>query len=143
MFGEGTQTITQAASATASVVYNAPGTYTLTLWATKGKCLDSAATLVNVEIPSSLEIPNVFSPNGDQVNDLFFLKLANLSELHFTIYDRWGQLVYELANGPNIAWDGRNQYGKNVAEGTYYYTVKAKGRDGKDFEMKGNVTLVR
>jgi gliding motility-associated-like protein len=95
-------------------------------------------------LPSSLKVPNIFSPNGDGVNGLFFLNTSNLTEITFEIYNRWGNRVYSLTSDTgNIEWDGSNQYGDPTAEGTYYYIVRAKGSDGEQYDQKGTITLVR
>jgi gliding motility-associated-like protein len=100
--------------------------------------------IIVVDIPSKLEVPNVFTPNGDGSNDIFFLKASNLTEITALIYDRWGNKVYELtSNTGNIAWDGKNQVGKDVAEGTYFYIITAKGKEGVDYKTKGNLSLYR
>jgi gliding motility-associated-like protein len=142
-FGNGNKSITDSAAVAPQAYYSLPGTYSVILWTSKGQCLDSTVKIINVEIPSALSIPNIFSPNGDNVNDYFFLKLANISQLEFRVFDRWGHMIYEVNSGSNISWDGKNQYGKEVAEGVYFYTVTARGKDAKEFEMKGNITLVR
>jgi gliding motility-associated-like protein len=85
----------------------------------------------------------VFTPNNDGVNDFFFLKGASLSEVNMTIYDRWGHMVYQLTNNGNVLWDGKNQMGQECSEGTYFYILKAKGKDGKDYDQKGNISLLR
>ena len=128
-----------------STTYTQPGTYTVVLYGSKGGCLDTAYMLITVDIPSELVIPNVFSPNGDGVNDVFHMqRTSNLSQLKASIYDRWGNLVYEV-DSPNgqIGWDGKNQYGKDSPTGTYYYIITATGRDGKTYDQKGTLTLVR
>ncbi len=124
--------------------FNQAGTYTVTLYVGKGLCIDTSYQILVVDIPSSVEVPNIFSPNGDGVNDLYFLKTANLSDVSMVIYDRWGHVTYELdsSNG-NVLWDGKNQYGKECAEGTYFYVLKATGKDGSAFDKKGTITLVR
>jgi gliding motility-associated-like protein len=148
----GIDTVIQAnnsATLTPRIRYNQPGTFTVVLFATKGACLDTAYKVIKVEIPSGLhpgeiKIPNIFSPNGDGANDLFFLKATNLSEINFAIFDRWGHLVYEVtSNTGNIEWDGKNQYGKESSEGIYFFTLKATGKDGGTYEEKGHITLVR
>jgi gliding motility-associated-like protein len=143
-FGNGTSsTVTSRSSRT--VVYNQPGTYSITLYVSKGTCIEKIQKVITVEIPSSLTIPNVFTPNGDGVNDFYFLKTTNLSEISASIYDRWGHLVYELLNSDksNILWDGKNMAGKDVAEGTYFYIIKAKGKDAQPYESKGTISLFR
>src|SRR5690606_35936340 len=63
-----------------------------------------------------LEIPNVFTPNGDGINDIFYFHNAERKELFTEIYNRWGNLV-DSWNG-NPAWDGAD-----LSEGVYYYVV--------------------
>ena len=127
-----------------STIYNQPGTYTVSLFTSKGECVDSTYKIITVEIPSKLEIPNVFTPNGDGANDLFFVRMANLSLLKASIYDRWGNLVYELeTDSGNIEWDGKNQAGQDVAAGTYFYIITATGKDEKSYNTKGTLNLYR
>ncbi|MDO8998115.1 MAG: gliding motility-associated C-terminal domain-containing protein, partial [Bacteroidota bacterium] len=93
---------------------------------------------------SKLEVPNVFTPNGDGSNDVFFLKVANISEINAVIFDRWGNKVYESTSTTgNIAWDGKNMSGKELPVGTYFYIIKGKGKDGTEYDTKGNVSLYR
>jgi gliding motility-associated-like protein len=127
-----------------SALYNAAGDYTVMLHATRGNCLAAYSKVITVELPSALEIPNIFTPNNDGVNDVYFIKGTNLTEIKLTVFDRWGHLVFDLVSSKgNVAWDGKNQYGAEVAAGIYYYTLNATGSDGKDFKLKGNITLVR
>jgi gliding motility-associated-like protein len=142
-FGNGT-TRTTTSNVSTSALYTQPGTYTVTLYASKGTCLDTATATIRVDIPSKLEVPNVFTPNGDNSNDVFFVKSANLTEITALIYDRWGNKVYELTTDKgNIAWDGKTQSGKEAAEGTYFYVITAKGKDGQSYDTKGTVSLMR
>ncbi|MCX8080417.1 MAG: gliding motility-associated C-terminal domain-containing protein, partial [Bacteroidia bacterium] len=127
-----------------SAVYNAPGIYTVVLVVKKGACIDTVVKTIKVDMPSQLEVPNIFSPNKDGVNDVFRLVATNLSEVNVVIFDRWGNKVYETeSKSGNFAWDGKNLQGKDCAAGVYFYVIKAKGKDDKPFEKKGNVTLVR
>src|ERR1043165_9715264 len=99
-------------------------------------------TMIKVDIPSKLEVPNVFTPNGDGVNDYFILHTANLTDITCSIYDRWGALMYEVESDKgNISWDGKTGGGKEVPSGTYFWIVKAAGKDGATYEEKGNVTI--
>ncbi len=143
-FGNGISLVTKSSSISPSTVYDLAGTYTVTAIVNKGECQDRTVKVINVEIPSSLEIPNVFTPNGDGINDLFFVKAANLSQIKISILDRWGHKVYDIVSEKgNIAWDGKNQFGKDVADGVYLYVITAKGYDDKVFEQKGSVTVAR
>jgi gliding motility-associated-like protein len=138
-----TATLSTVSSTTA--VYSQPGTYTVTLYAHKGECVAKDRTVIVVDIPSQMIIPNVFTPNGDGVNDLFFLqRSSNMSRVTATIYDRWGNKVYEIDSGSGqIEWDGNTMYGKPAPTGTYFYIIAAEGRDGKAYDEKGSLSLIR
>ncbi len=124
--------------------YTQPYTYPVTMYVTKGVCMDTVVKYINVEIPSSLIVPNVFTPNGDGANDLFFLRATNQEEISITIVDRWGKLVYELSSSKgNVEWDGTNQQGKECAEGVYTYVLKTRGKDGTENDLSGTITLIR
>jgi gliding motility-associated-like protein len=142
-FGNQTS-VTYSTVQSASVVFNQPGTYTVTLHTAKGSCMGTAQRVIRVESPSSLEVPNVFTPNGDGANDLFFVKAKNLVEIQAVIFDRWGNVVYEVNSlTGNIEWDGKNSQGRVVAEGTYFYTIKAVGKDNTSYDKKGTISLIR
>jgi gliding motility-associated-like protein len=128
-----------------AVTFSQAGTYTVTLYSQKGACLNITQKIIHVELPSELTIPNVFTPNGDGINDVFFVKIKSMSEINVFIVDRWGHKVYELANSDNgnVLWDGKNQAGKEVPEGTYFYVIKASGKDGQTFNKNGTINLFR
>lgn len=92
---------------------------------------------------SKLEMPNAFSPNGDGINDIYKAKdgYQSLVEFHAYIFNRWGQKLFEWTN-PADGWDGKYK-GKDVAQGVYYVLVKAKGADGKTYNIKRDVNLLR
>lgn len=143
-FGNGSYSATPEASIRPSSDYDLAGTYTVTLFVRKGSCMDTIKKTINVEIPSQMVVPNVFTPNGDNVNDVFFIKATNLDEITMLIYDRWGHKVFDLVSDKgNLMWDGKNQLGKDVDEGTYFYIIKAKGKDGNSFEKNGTISLFR
>ena len=148
-FGNGKYTPTVSAVngtlyATPSTTYTQPGTYTVTAIMSKGLCQAVTSTVIVVEIPSKLIIPNVFTPNGDKVNDVYILKTSNVSEITIKIYDRWGTKVYELTSSTgNIEWDGKNQYDVECPQGTYFYNIKATGKDGQSWDEKGTINLFR
>lgn len=136
-FGDGATSSTQNPNHT----FNS-GTYTVMLIATSGSCSDTAYTVVVVEDGLTLEIPNVFTPNGDNVNELFVIKSTGIKEITLQIFNRWGEKLYEF-NGPKASWDGKAPSGEDVPEGTYFYFVKAIGFDDKEIEQHGSVNLFR
>jgi gliding motility-associated-like protein len=143
-FANGTTKTTQAPEVSTTSTYTLPGVYKVTMFVVKGTCTDSMSKYVVVDVPSVLEIPNVFTPNGDNVNDLFFLKTSNLQEITVLIYDRWGHKVYDVySDTGNIAWDGKTKEGKEVADGTYFYIITAIGKDGSEYNKKGTLSLLR
>lgn len=83
-------------------------------------------------------IPNVFTPNGDGVNDRFEIRHLNLyTENEISIINRWGNSIYEKKNYEN-SWDGNG-----LDEGTYFYILKVKNATGSWKAYKGYITLLR
>ena len=69
------------------------------------------------------ELPNIFTPNGDNVNDIYTpVKNRYVRSVDFILYNRWGEVVYENTN-PNLGWDGKSkQINKPAPDGVYFYT---------------------
>ena len=102
------------------------------------------ATPIRISISTSkLVFPNAFSPNGDGMNDIYRAKTDYQSIVEFkaVIYNRWGQKLYEW-NNPAGGWDGTYK-GNPVKQGVYYVQVTAKGADGRRFNIKKDVNLLR
>ena len=102
------------------------------------------ATPIRISISTSkLDFPNAFSPNGDGMNDIYRAKADYQSIVEFkgVIYNRWGQKLYEW-NNPAGGWDGTYK-GNPVKQGVYYVQVTAKGADGRRFNIKKDVNLLR
>ncbi len=99
------------------------------------------------EGPDSVFVPNTFTPNGDGINDYFLpLGLAINKIVHFQVYNRWGELMYDEENiAPNSAnqgWDGKFN-GAEVQEGVYIYTAEIEYLSGVITQLKGNITLLK
>jgi gliding motility-associated-like protein len=108
-----------------------------------GTC-SSAAGKVHIKVLdiTALEIPNVFSPNGDGINDEFRIRVTGYFLLNqLTIYNRWGQPVFR-SRDINLAWNGRLR-GSSLPAGAYYYIIEGLDVFGKPLKQAGNVTLVR
>lgn len=128
--------------------YQHPGLYKVQLKVinTKGafQCWDTTeAKYVHVVI-SLVNVPNVFTPNGDGKNDAFCVQTFSVEAFEAVILNRWGRKVYQW-NDPEGGWDGRIN-GKYASPGTYYYIVTARGREKSQppkYVKKGPLLLVR
>ncbi|MCW3072317.1 MAG: hypothetical protein JWO44_2207 [Bacteroidetes bacterium] len=126
-----------------SYIFTQLGTNSVCLIADNGVgCIDTACTTIDVFINSVFVIPNVFTPNGDNVNDIFTVKNVGLETMDAEIYNRWGQKEYEW-HTTNGGWDGRTAAGVLVPDGTYFFIISAKGYDGKEYFEKGSFELIR
>lgn len=122
--------------------WDLPGDYPVTLIVTNSfGCTDTTVyDFINVD--EGVIVNNVFTPNGDGFNDFFVIKGSGLDLFTVNIYDRWGVMVFQ-STSKNISWDGKDQAGNDVADGTYYYILNAEGISGKSYSQKGYVTLLR
>ena len=103
---------------------------------------DSVASDSTVVLTSQLIMPNAFSPNHDTINDVYKVKESqNIVEFRATIFNRWGQKLYEWTNLDG-GWDGTYR-GKDVKQGTYFVLVKARGADGQTYNIRKDVNLLR
>ena len=104
--------------------------------------LDSVVIRVSIS-ESKLDFPNAFSPNGDGINDVYRAKpgYRSIVQFHAYIFNRWGQKLYEWTD-PAGGWDGTYK-GSDVKQGTYFVLVKAKGADGREYNIKRDVNLLR
>ncbi len=123
-----------------STIYNQAGTYSAYLIASNPQYCFSSYALQIIVLAEEIymTVPTVFSPNGDGTNDEFFVKQYGLKSLNCKIYNRWGNLIYELEN-PDSKWKPGNE----IPEGTYYFIAEAKGLNQKPFRAKGYLLLVR
>ncbi|MFN3918433.1 MAG: gliding motility-associated C-terminal domain-containing protein [Flavobacteriales bacterium] len=126
-----------------STLYENLGDYNVVLIVTDDiGCSDTAEFAIVVVGESGVLIPNVFTPNGDGINDIFYVTTENIVELKATVFNRWGQVVFEW-DALNSGWDGRTLAGEEASEGTYFFVFKALGADGKEYDYTGSVLLRR
>ncbi len=126
---------------TSSIGISEPGTYTAKV--TIDGC--SQSYTVVVESDCYLNIPNIFTPNGDGLNDYFMprqLLTKGLSTFNMNIFNRWGELVYKSTSIEGRGWDGRFN-DVNQPEGVYVYTIDCSFKDGQHEHHQGNLTLLR
>jgi gliding motility-associated-like protein len=86
-------------------------------------------------------VPNTFTPNGDGKNDVLYARSAFVTDIYFTVYDRWGEQVF-ATNDINVGWNGVFN-GKSCNPDVFGYYVTFTCNDGKKSFKKGNVTLIR
>jgi len=91
----------------------------------------------------SFFIPNIFTPNGDGINDDFQGYGQNIDEYQMYIFDRWGGLLYQTKDYDK-PWDGKDFSCNNVcSEGIYVYKFITKDVDGETHKYYGQITLLR
>jgi gliding motility-associated-like protein len=122
--------------------YSNSGTYQVILIGTNAfGCPDTATG--DVFVSPLVIIPNVFTPNGDNVNDVFHFTIAGATCLHCNIYNRWGVLVYEI-NDIAQGWPGViRQTNEKAADGVYYYILDYCDYTGATHKQDGFIQLIR
>ena len=91
--------------------------------------------------PPNVYVPNAFSPNGDEENDVLFVRANFVTDMKLQIFNRWGELVFEstkLSDG----WDGTYK-GKDADPAVFVYHLTVVCEDGQEYFEKGNITLLR
>ncbi len=105
-------------------------------------CYDTACSVIDIYLNSVFIIPNIFTPNDDNINDIFTIECKGLTKMDAEIYNRWGQKECEW-HTTNGGWDGRSASGIPASEGTYFFIITASGIDGKEYLKKGAFNLTR
>ena len=109
------------------------------------KCTAIARVTVNVlEIicgEPDIFVPNAFTPNEDNGNELLFVRGNNIETMFFAVYSRWGEKVFETTD-PKKGWDGSYK-GKKVDPDVFVYYLEGTCIDKEKYLIKGNVTLIK
>lgn len=128
---------------TQDITVNAKVMYDLQIF-TESNCPDTCryrlqATDVQ---PLDLVLPNVFSPNGDGINDVFLQNFSAVEVISLTVFDRWGRLIY-YTEGPHVAWDGL-AHGQPVPAQVYVYRLNyLDPATRQEKSLLGDVTVIR
>jgi gliding motility-associated-like protein len=142
-FGDGDSLVTTDLS-NVTHQYTKEGQYDVTLCATNiygcTDCYTYGKLIVANQI--AIFIPNVFTPNGDGINDFFKFEMSGIQSAEIQIFDRWGVLIFETGNGLNTFWNGTKN-GSPCPEGVYTYVMKLVRFDGKKITRFGSVMLLR
>ena len=111
-----------------------------------GFCPDTTWQCLDIKEPCIFpaKVPNVFSPNGDGINDYFSVADTGFSTLKGTIFNRWGESIatFSAIDGGN--WNGKDRNGNEAPAGTYFYLFDGTcAVGGKEIKAKGTIELVR
>ena len=94
------------------------------------------------DCPVFLEMPNIFTPNGDGVNDVFSpVIISEISSWHLIIVDRWGKVVFESSDPENY-WDGINVKGEMSSDGVYFWVMTATDSFDEEYNQSGKIYLL-
>ncbi len=114
-------------------------------------CVDSlgceASADFNLEVrqpqcdENDVYLPNAFSPNGDNVNDILFVRSKFVESMDFYIVDRWGEEVFR-SNDQRNGWDGTYK-GESLAPDVYAYCLKVTCINGSEYVTVGNVSIIK
>jgi len=118
-------------------------TYYLTITDNNGCQKTDSITITVKQKCGDIYVPNAFSPNGDNQNDILYIKAENgcISSITFEIYDRWGVMVFSSAD-PNTGWDGK--YKNQICNtDVFVYNLNATLSDGSSINKKGNISLLK
>lgn len=98
---------------------------------------------VSAQNTKNISIPNVFTPNEDGINDEFKIKLTGAKQIDCKIYNRFGQIMFEIID-INKGWDGKNTIGlQYVYDGVYYYQATVTWVDDSTSNYSGFFMLVK
>ncbi len=111
-------------------------TYTVTVTVSSG-CETTREVTVTVDEDFRVDLPNLFTPNGDGINDFFIISNIFTYDAEVLIFNRWGTELYSSTAYQND-WDGTNNDGDPLTDGTYYYVVKVGPK-----VYKGAITILR
>lgn len=124
--------------------YTEGGTYDVCLWIqNKNGCEDSVCHTITVFDPLEITPPNVFTPDGDGVNDVFTFEFLSkgVREFQCIIVNRWGVKMAEI-NDIAEGWDGTDRGGDACRDGTYFYIYSGEAENGELFEGQGNIQII-
>ncbi len=127
-----------------TTIYTAPGIYNITLYAIYGPgCYDSATIAITVNDIETIYVPEAFTPNGDNMNDIFYVYGNDLINFNLYIFDRWGEIIYE-SNDIQKGWDGMVE-GKKAPDGVYSYRINyaKKSKPAEKHTKIGSLVLLK
>jgi gliding motility-associated-like protein len=115
--------------------------YFVTVLDPKNGCFTEDSTIVYLNPEPEVFLPSAFSPNGDENNDMLFIRGNCIKEVTLKVYDRWGELVF-VTESIETGWDGTYK-GKDAAAAVYVYIIDYVLYNDKIKHTQGNITLIR
>jgi len=97
---------------------------------------------ITTEVDCNVFVPNSFTPNLDEINQVFKVHVTNVRGLEMSIYDRWGEEIFYSTDKDN-GWDGTLQTGVKAPAGVYVYSIFIIMPNGKEINLRGMVNLLR
>lgn len=131
-----------ATSIDAAETYTTQGIYKVQLIASFGTCSDTSYKWLIITDKLFITIPNIFTPNDDGINDLWYVSFEGAVDMQLEIFNRYGVKLYEN-KGTGIWWDGRTLAGEPVPTGTYFYSLEVIDVLGEVHKYNGYITLLR
>jgi gliding motility-associated-like protein len=138
-----------ASSANSLIAYAAPADttkYRVVVGYGRGCVLTDSVTVNVIDSDATINVPNVFTPNGDGINDFFYITSTGVKAMKIYVFDRWGNKVLETTD-PAFRWDGNDAVANGEPLGTAVFTymieyVSYKKENEKRI-VEGSVTIVR
>lgn len=134
-------------------IYDIVDLYEVTLYVNSGPpeyCPDTMTIYIDAMRPSWITVPNIFTPNGDGVNDVFQIESQAIEIMEIEIFNRWGKEMFStnisgftVEKEKKDVWDGTSKSGERCSDGVYYYIIYAKGYDDIEYKKNGTITLLR
>jgi len=122
--------------------YSQPGDYNVILIAANSEgCIDTLAKIISVTLDNNIFIPSGFTPNNDGNNDLFRVRGNNIRYSDISIFNQWGQRIWNSPKEQN-GWDG-NSNGQPVGNGSFAYVIEVTYDDGGTEVFRGNINVIR
>ncbi|MEO0075772.1 MAG: gliding motility-associated C-terminal domain-containing protein, partial [candidate division WOR-3 bacterium] len=134
-----------------SYIFDSSGVYTITLIAYNNfpQCTDTFSLQIIVYDSLMVQIPNVFTPNNDGINDLFTVKAEGAKSIKCTFINRWGNIIYEYKTDIQTSpatitlWDGHTSAGEKVSDGVYYYIIELTDMNDDIKKINGFMQVFR
>lgn len=141
LFGDG-DSLTTASRSPLQHDYNLTGNYNACLIAYNAAgCPAQVCQQVSTIVEPAVDVPTAFTPLSNDVNSVVFVRGYGIAKMKFAIYARWGEKVFET-NDRKLGWDGRYK-GQVLPMDAYAYVLDVEFVDGKKYQKKGDITLIR